>query len=544
MTRSWFVGLVAFAIGFAGSWRPSFWYDEAATVYVTTRPWPSMLRLLSHQDAVHAVYDIGMHLWFRTFGVSELTARLPSALCVGIAAAGVVVLARMFGAPRVGVYAGLVFAVLPRTMWAATEARQFALTAAVAVWVSVVFVLASRRGGWWWLGYALGSFACIVVFLDLAALLVAHGVRALVWRSWAWLPAVFAGSSVALPMVLELRSQSGQVSWIPPIDRHLPRIVLEYQWFLGAPVFAVLAGAIVALGIWCAYRRRGAAPGAAVGAASDERGVAEYAAESVPGAPASAPSASTDQSRAAHARSARAVGSAPAARPGEERNLLLLAALWALLPPLLLIGYSVAIEPVYLDRYVTFTTPAVALLIGWAVTRIWFPPLALAALVAAAAPAWAAQRAQWAKPSGMDFSSVADYVAQHGRPGDCVIFANESDWNPASARVAKNLRPQAFAGLIDPGLGRDAGSEGWLWDENLPLSTIVDRLGVCTTLWYVGDADRDRPLTIRHTSNEVWHLEPRTFAASNDYSVLRGAGFALEHVARFNVSQVALLRKG
>ena len=49
----------------------------------------------------------------------------------------------MFGKlflPRTtAVCAGLVFAILPRVTWAAVEARSYALTAAVAVWLGVVY---------------------------------------------------------------------------------------------------------------------------------------------------------------------------------------------------------------------------------------------------------------------------------------------------------------------------------------------------------------------------------------------------------------------
>ena len=142
------VGLLAALLGSAFSWRPSYWYDEAATVFASQRRLPDLWRLLDHQDAVHGLYYLGMHFWFRLVGESEFTARLPSAIAVGVAAAGVVVLGRELANPRVGLLAGLAFAILPRVTWAAVEVRSFAATTTAAVWLTVAMLVAVRRGRW------------------------------------------------------------------------------------------------------------------------------------------------------------------------------------------------------------------------------------------------------------------------------------------------------------------------------------------------------------------------------------------------------------
>ena len=125
------LGVVGFVVGALGSWRPSFWYDEAVTVFSATRPLPDLLRLLQHQDAVHGLYYLGMHFWFRVFGAGELAARLPSAIAVGRRDGGGGAARRPAG---VGAGGDLVrrccFAMLPRVTWAAAEARDLALTAA------------------------------------------------------------------------------------------------------------------------------------------------------------------------------------------------------------------------------------------------------------------------------------------------------------------------------------------------------------------------------------------------------------------------------
>ena len=58
-----------------------------------------------------------MHGWFAVFPATEFWSRLSSAVAVGLAAAGVVVLGRRLSTP-VALAAGLVFALLPRVTWA------------------------------------------------------------------------------------------------------------------------------------------------------------------------------------------------------------------------------------------------------------------------------------------------------------------------------------------------------------------------------------------------------------------------------------------
>ena len=479
-SRLW-VGLFAGVLGAAFSWRPSYWYDEGATVFGAQRPLPDLLRFLDHQDAVHGLYYLAMHFWFRLVGESEFTSRLPSALAIGVAAAGVVTLGQLVADRRTALLAGVVFAILPRVTWAAVEARSYACTAAAAVWLTVVLVVAlRRRRRQWWVLYALGCAVSIVLFIDMATLVLAHAVVVVVLNRKAlpaWGTAAVAGGLLALPAARVISRQSGQVAWIPAPDRYLIRALLEYQWFVGAPVFAVLALALLVVALL------------------------------------------------------------------RVRDQLIAVALpWALVPTVLLVGYSF-IEPVYLDRYLTFTTPAVALLVGAGIGALaptrWTALVLLGALAAAAVPAYVAQRGEWAKPSGMDFSAVAAFMADHHRPGDCVLFANKSAWNPTSARVARNIRPSAFEGMRDVGAGRSAVVEGWLWDENLPLSAV--NLGDCTVLWYIGDADRDSARTIRHTSNEVWPLGRYHFDTSPDHELLVERGFVVDQRWELHTSQIVRL---
>ena len=151
------VGVLAAAVSLVGAGRPSFWYDEAATISASySRSLGQLWQMLTNVDAVHGLYYLLMHGWFTLFPPTEFWSRVPSGLAVGGAAAGVVVLGRQFSSRTVAVSSGLICAILPRATWAGIEARPYALSMMAAVWLTVLLVHAARRdNGWLWLSYGL-----------------------------------------------------------------------------------------------------------------------------------------------------------------------------------------------------------------------------------------------------------------------------------------------------------------------------------------------------------------------------------------------------
>ena len=73
------VGVLAAAVSLVGAGRPSFWYDEAATISASySRSLGQLWRMLGNVDAVHGLYYLLMHGWFQIFPPTEFWSRAPS----------------------------------------------------------------------------------------------------------------------------------------------------------------------------------------------------------------------------------------------------------------------------------------------------------------------------------------------------------------------------------------------------------------------------------------------------------------------------------
>ena len=106
----------------------------------------------------------------------EFAARSLSALAVGAAAAGLVVLVSQVTKMKRAVPAGTIFAILPRTTYVGIKARSFGVSAAFAVWATVIFIAAARSNSWrlrWWGPYAVITAAATYLFLYSGLLLAA-----------------------------------------------------------------------------------------------------------------------------------------------------------------------------------------------------------------------------------------------------------------------------------------------------------------------------------------------------------------------------------
>lgn len=435
------VSVLATVVSAAGAARPSLWFDEAATISAGTRSVPELWRMVLNIDAVHGLYYLLMHAWFAVFPATEFASRMSSALAVGVAAAGVTVLGRQLSGRAVALTAGMLFAILPRVTWAGAETRSYALTMAVAVWLTVLCVAALRRGRWaWWLGYAVLAAAAAVLNVFLVLMLPVHAVFAAVGsraprsgRRWAAVAAV-AGSAAA-PVLIFAQTQLFQVRWISPLGRDTAGEIVVEQYFDHAVPFALLAAIVLVSGLLCADR-------------------------------------------------------------ADALRLVLPTAAWIVIPTAALLTYSVLRHPVYYPRYLSFTAPAVALLLGVCVVALGRSRVRIAAIVlvfaAAAVPNYLAQRGPYAKER-MDYSAVADVIDRYAAPGDCLVLDNSAAWMPGPIRPLTAARPAVYAKLRDYGRGLTAVERNRLWDSHSAVWSWSDKMPSCPALWTVSERDPSLP---------------------------------------------------
>ncbi|MGZ8814393.1 MAG: glycosyltransferase family 39 protein, partial [Mycobacterium sp.] len=348
------VGVFAAALSLVGAGRPSFWYDEAATISASySRSLGQLWQMMGNVDAVHGLYYVLMHGWFTIFEPTEFWSRVPSGLAVGGAAAGVVVLGKQFSSRTVALSAGVICAILPRATWAGIEARPYALTMMVAAWSTVLLVHAARRNNdWIWLCYAAAMAAAILLDVYLALMFLAHTVFLCFYKPGRAVAVRFGITMVCTcvavaPFVRMAVGQAHQIIWISPVGRRTIEDVAVQQYFERSPLFLIVSACVMvaAVILWRFTSVRLAEP---------------------------------------------------------DRQLLALAIAWLVVPIALILGWSALVHPIYTPRYLCFTAPAMALVLGVCTgalaVRPWIAAAVVVVFTLAAAPNFfLVQRSPYAK---------------------------------------------------------------------------------------------------------------------------------------------------
>lgn len=436
------IGLLAFVIAFIGSWNPSFWDDEIATISAAGRSWADLLELLRSVDAVHGFYYFFMHAWTSVFGFSEVAMRLPSALAVGLACAGTVIIGRKLGSESIGVASGLVLAVLPRMVWAGTEARQSAFTALLAVALTLLLIRAweSNRPIDWVL-YGICAVAGVGMFMFFALAVASHALAAIILRRrpLAVLITSAAAGAAVLPFLLFAMTQKAQVEWIQ--NRSLlenltiaavkqffygddrPTGNLPPQWVLGfVLVLGLTQVALVAWGLWSA------------------RGIS-------------------------------------ACRP-----LVVVSLTGVALPMVGLLLVSVALQPVYVARYLTFTAPLFALLVGLGLDRLrtghrWLLPAAAVLVVLSSLVPQLTIKSVVNEPVDTERHIASLIATQTTGPASIVYLYPE-------LRDMALAYPQEFRLITDLSLAESPADSATLWGRNAAVT--ADQLRARGDVWFVG----------------------------------------------------------
>ncbi|MFI6660104.1 hypothetical protein ACIBL8_31730 [Streptomyces sp. NPDC050523] len=246
---------VMLAIGLWGLDRGGMWGDEGVTFLVGRRSVPQIWQLLHGMDAVHGLYYLAMHVVL-TVHPGEVVLRLPSVLGAAATAGLVAALGVRLARPRVGLWAGLIYAITPLTGHYAQEGRSYAIVSAGVAGATLLLVPVVQgrpRPGWWWryggllaLTSLLHELVVLALCAHAATLALARVPRA-VWRGW--LRAAGLVGVVVLPLVWVSQRQSGQVSWlVAPDGAKVEQLVRD---FAAGPTDAVfwVSVALVAVGV-------------------------------------------------------------------------------------------------------------------------------------------------------------------------------------------------------------------------------------------------------------------------------------------------------
>lgn len=458
--------LAALAVGGYRLGGPSLWRDEAYTISAAQRPVGQMFAMLWHVDAVHGPYYLCMHFVVSLLGTSAVALRLPSLLGMVITAGFTAALGRRLAraaelpAPALtGLVAGLLFAGAPQTTYYAQDARPYGPVVMFAVIATYLLVRAAADRRWrWWTAY--GAAIAMTGLFNLFALLLvaAHGVTLLLARGQArshrpaegdpvpqpadqpqaalsrWLVVVAAAVAVLAPMIYFGYQQGHTLGWVSrPGLRTVARLVAA---FAGSKHLIPLVAAIALCGVLAGWMSR---------------------------------------------------------RPG-ELTLAGVTLPWLVLPPLILISVS-QVYPAYVERYVAFCVPALALLcaagLAWLVrlaaatpvgkrrpALAWVPSaVALAALaVLLIGPQQAVMRPS-ARPDNL--RAAAAVVSAHERPGDVIFYI------PPRTRVLSIAYPGPFLHLRDLALARSPAASDSLVGTQAGPSALRSRFTGVRRVWIV-----------------------------------------------------------
>jgi mannosyltransferase len=172
---------------------------------------------------------------------------------------------------------------------------------------------------------------------------------------------------------------------------------------------------------------------------------------------------------------------------------------WLALPPLILLAVSL-VHPVYVERYIVFCLPALALLcaaglallarlvaataVGRKVPRFaWVPSAVLAAAMAVLlAGQQQTIRLTSARPDNL--RAVSAVVSANERPGDAVIYI------PSEARVVSMGYPAPFSQLRDIALARSPVASATLTGVQVPAAALAGRFAGVRRVWLVSWSDK------------------------------------------------------
>lgn len=463
----WTVALPVLAAALLGVWGlgRSMWADEAVTYDVSQRSLPHILALVHHVDLVHSAYYLLAHLWMLPGG-GAVWLRVPSVLATAASAGLISALGARLVGRRAGLLAGLWWLTLPIVSFYAQEARSYALVTAAVLTATFALVRAVESGRTrWWAAYVAAVVAAQTLNELAVLVLAAHALTLALSRvpRATWRPAALAALVCSVLVAPLVVLSQRQSARVAWIPAPSGSTLTHWlHSLLGPPPVAAVTLILLLLGVTV---------------------------------PRSGP-----------------IGVTALALP------------LVLLPSLLLLAASI-VQPLFLERYVLYCVPGVALLAGTGLDRAATlarrrlprrgagPAVCGVVLVAVLAGQYAALRAVRAADSrGQDLAAAARIVGQGGRPGDGVLF------QPAWLRVTARAYPGSFSRLADVGQARSGEATGTMSGVPQGRAATLRAMADRQRLWVVGRPGlRLEPGDVRATAER--RLLARRFHLSRSWTV-------------------------
>jgi len=534
---SWLVIAVpaatAFVVGGYEIGGPSLWRDEAYTKDAITRSVSQIFALLGRQDAVHGAYYMLMHVIAAAAGTSAVALRFPSLCAMVIATAFTAAIGRRAAALALapdagrasrldipaltGLLSGMVFATAPYMTYYAQMARSYAIVTMFATIASYLLIRAYPDGRWrWWAAYA--AAVALTGLFNLFGLLIlaAHGVTLLLTDARGEAADARGEAADAHGEAADARGQAAQ-------GRRIGRVPL--RWLAAAAAAVVVLGPLLDV----AHREQKQISWVV---RPDFRTIEKLVSDFAGSRALVLPFALL---------ALAGIAAACLADNWRPLNPAAIALPWLVVPPFLLIAGSY-IKPVYVERYVEFCLPALAILVGAGLAGLvrlatsqrlsqsgltWLPP-AVAALVIAGLAVMligpqGAIRQTAARPDDLRLASAI--VAANEQPGDVVFYI------PVNMHVLGTGYPAPFLRLRDIALAKSPVASATLTGTEITSPALLkSRFTDVRRVWVV-------------TGNSNYQFPtPSTPVDKEKMALLAGAGLHILH--RWQAGEVMLTLYG
>jgi hypothetical protein len=374
----------------------SLWYDEVVSMRLAGQEGPAaLIRLLFQIEATRApLYFLMLQGWLRTFGTSDASGRLFSAVCGILTVVVVHRIGRRLYDARTALWGAWLCALSPLLIRYSQEVKMYAWLVLLtclswdlllslrtrATLIKIVAYTGSLVG----LAYThpLGIF---MVVSQGVAYLSNRSAFALGWRQWVGIQGAF---------LLML------APWLGYFLDHPPESVsgrLPYRFLIGLPIgftggdrrTLLACWGLIAWGMICVGRQGEDHP---------------------------------DEARPGPFRHAWFRWDSP----GSSRLLMI----WLTVPPLLLFGYSRIGHPIFGPaRYTLFVAPAYLLLLARGIVKLPVPCRFAAAVAGAALSGWMLQTGVYSPDLKADWRDAAARIAGWDPPPAVIVLAAESGPN-------------------------------------------------------------------------------------------------------------------